>query len=241
MVGVTSDDQQWRRLGRELARLRAAAGFTQHRIAPLLHYGRSTVANVEVGRQRVPRRFWQRCDEVLATGGQLTAEFDRMRRTSATTSLSTGEDTPSGRRSLLPDAVRAAVLAPDPADMPATVALTRLRSIGAEVHRHYQRAEYDAAAALVPELMTTAASVTPGQGIGRRDADTAAACAHLAVSKLALKLGDAQLGWVAADRAHSRAVEADHPALRAVTLFAIGCALLATPGTATRQASSTTA
>jgi hypothetical protein len=63
-------------LGRRLAALREAAGFTQHTFAPLVFYGRSTIANVETGGQRVPREFWQRCDQVLRTGGSLTAEYE---------------------------------------------------------------------------------------------------------------------------------------------------------------------
>ncbi|MFF4879465.1 helix-turn-helix domain-containing protein [Micromonospora sp. NPDC000668] len=80
MSDVPGRDHRWLPLGRQLARLRVAAGFTQHSLAPLLHYGRSTIANVEVGRQRAPRRFWERCDEVLDAGGQLVAAFDQLQR-----------------------------------------------------------------------------------------------------------------------------------------------------------------
>src|SRR6266498_1533743 len=58
-----------RQLGRQLAALRKAAGYSsQHDLAPLTFYGRSTIANVETGRQHAGRAFWQRCDEVLAAG-----------------------------------------------------------------------------------------------------------------------------------------------------------------------------
>ena len=67
-----------RALGRQLAALRDAAGLTQHDLAPLVGYGRSTVGTVEIGKQRVPRRFWLRCDEIFATGGVLTEEYDRI-------------------------------------------------------------------------------------------------------------------------------------------------------------------
>jgi hypothetical protein len=40
-------------------------------------YVRSTIANVEVGRQNVPRAFWQRCDEILGAHGTLTSSHDR--------------------------------------------------------------------------------------------------------------------------------------------------------------------
>ncbi|MGH3936417.1 MAG: helix-turn-helix domain-containing protein [Pseudonocardiaceae bacterium] len=67
-----------RALGRQLAAFRAAAGLSQHRFAPLTHYGRSTVANVEVGRQNVTRDFWQRCDELLNADGALVRGYDEL-------------------------------------------------------------------------------------------------------------------------------------------------------------------
>ncbi len=67
-----------RALGRQLAALREVAGLTQHDLAPLVGYGRSTVGTVEIGKQRVPRRFWIRCDEIFATGGVLTEGHDRI-------------------------------------------------------------------------------------------------------------------------------------------------------------------
>jgi tetratricopeptide (TPR) repeat protein len=55
-------------LGRQLAALRQAAGLNQADLAArIVGYGRSTVANVEIGRQNVRRDFWQRCDRVLGT------------------------------------------------------------------------------------------------------------------------------------------------------------------------------
>ncbi|MGH4026695.1 MAG: helix-turn-helix domain-containing protein, partial [Pseudonocardiaceae bacterium] len=63
-------------LGRRLAELRKAAGYSQHEFAPMTLYTRSTVANVEIGRQQVPASFWQRCDEVLAAGGTLTRGYE---------------------------------------------------------------------------------------------------------------------------------------------------------------------
>ncbi len=65
-----------RRLGRQLAGLRKAAGYSQHELAPLTHYARSTIANVEVGRQHVPRTFWQLCDDALSASGTLISGYD---------------------------------------------------------------------------------------------------------------------------------------------------------------------
>jgi transcriptional regulator with XRE-family HTH domain len=58
-------------LGRQLALLRRAAGYNQYRLADSLPYSRSTVANVEIGRQDVSLDFWQRCDELLGSDGAL--------------------------------------------------------------------------------------------------------------------------------------------------------------------------
>jgi tetratricopeptide (TPR) repeat protein len=91
-----------RTLGRQLALLRQAAGYSQHEFAPLTLYGRSTVANVEVGRQRVPHSFWATCDRLLDANGLLAAGCDRMQLLEARTrvvvarelSLSTRPDLP---------------------------------------------------------------------------------------------------------------------------------------------------
>ncbi|RQX05449.1 helix-turn-helix domain-containing protein [Micromonospora inaquosa] len=69
----------WIALGRMLARSRKAAGYTQETFAARVSYGRSTIANVETGRQRVGRDFWARSDELLETGGSLSQEYDRIR------------------------------------------------------------------------------------------------------------------------------------------------------------------
>src|SRR5205823_4575179 len=63
-------------LGRQLAAHRQAAGLRQEQLAPLVHYGRSSVANVETGRQKGSPAFWQRCDEVLDAGGVLVAAYE---------------------------------------------------------------------------------------------------------------------------------------------------------------------
>ena len=50
--------QAWCALGRQLAASRRSAGLSQVRLAELTDYSRSTVANVETGRQQAPRDFW---------------------------------------------------------------------------------------------------------------------------------------------------------------------------------------
>ncbi|GAA4727341.1 helix-turn-helix domain-containing protein [Phytohabitans rumicis] len=70
-----------RHLGAQLAALRDAAGLRQHELAPKVGYGRSTIGNVEIGSQRVPRQFWLDCDDVLGTGGILTEHYDAIEAT----------------------------------------------------------------------------------------------------------------------------------------------------------------
>jgi tetratricopeptide (TPR) repeat protein len=70
--------EAWRALGRQLAASRRAATLTQEQLAPLSGYSRSTIANTETGRQRVPRSFWENCDAVLGTGTALGRGHDEV-------------------------------------------------------------------------------------------------------------------------------------------------------------------
>jgi len=78
------DPQQLREakqaLGRRLRDLRTARGLRQKDVAERVVSTRSTVANVETGRQVVDRIFWQQCDALLQAGGQLIDEYDAYRR-----------------------------------------------------------------------------------------------------------------------------------------------------------------
>jgi transcriptional regulator with XRE-family HTH domain/tetratricopeptide (TPR) repeat protein len=68
--------EAWRALGQQLAASRRAAKLSQERLASLVGYSRSTVANAETGRQPVVRTFWQCCDEALGTGTALARGHD---------------------------------------------------------------------------------------------------------------------------------------------------------------------
>lgn len=65
-------------LGRALAEARAAARITQGALADRLCYSRSTIANVETGRQNVSRAFWKRADLALSARGTLLTAFDEV-------------------------------------------------------------------------------------------------------------------------------------------------------------------
>ncbi|HUY46048.1 MAG TPA: helix-turn-helix transcriptional regulator [Streptosporangiaceae bacterium] len=66
----------WRALGRQLHADRQARGLSQEQLSELIHYSRSSIANVETGRQKVARRFWERCDKALGTGEKLALRWD---------------------------------------------------------------------------------------------------------------------------------------------------------------------
>jgi hypothetical protein len=68
-----------RTLGLKLAICRRAGGYSQADFASLIDYSRSTVANVETGRQHVPPgTFWVAADAALRTGGALTEVNDEI-------------------------------------------------------------------------------------------------------------------------------------------------------------------
>ena len=67
-----------RSLGDRLAQLRMAAQLSQSQLAPLIGYSRSTIATAETGQRTAARDFWQRCDQVLGSGGVLTCRYDEL-------------------------------------------------------------------------------------------------------------------------------------------------------------------
>jgi transcriptional regulator with XRE-family HTH domain len=67
-----------RELGQQLAALRHAAGLTQHQLAALITFSRTTVSLAEIGRESHTRQFWAACDTALGTRGALAAGFDQI-------------------------------------------------------------------------------------------------------------------------------------------------------------------
>jgi DNA-binding XRE family transcriptional regulator len=73
-------------LGRDLKAARQAAGYSQMQLARKLGYSRSGVSNAESG-GFAQRSFWERCDEVLQTGGTLAPGYDEIHQQSAAAQL----------------------------------------------------------------------------------------------------------------------------------------------------------
>jgi len=69
-------------LGLQLAALRREAGLTQHGLAALISFSRSTVSTAEVAIEgvRPAPEFWQACDKALNTGGVLAVGAEQIRQ-----------------------------------------------------------------------------------------------------------------------------------------------------------------
>ncbi len=102
--GDTETVTQMRRaLGRQLAALRNRAGLSQWELAPLTGYSRSTLSDAELGRHRLRREFWLRCDELLKADSRLVASYDRIetaatlmrQRARSTAELTRDQDVPA--------------------------------------------------------------------------------------------------------------------------------------------------
>jgi transcriptional regulator with XRE-family HTH domain len=131
--GASRSERIWeqrRALGRRLAALRSRAGFSQWEFAPLTGYSRSTLSDAELGRHRLRREFWQRCDDALRADGALIAAYDRIevqasaaRRSARSQAQAAREEQASQRlHALLPDQ-------PSPARKPSPAALESLEAL----------------------------------------------------------------------------------------------------------------
>jgi len=70
--------EAWRDLGRQLAEWRKAAALTQHQLAALTWHSRSSIANIETGRQKATRQFWELADRELGADGVLFKAFGQV-------------------------------------------------------------------------------------------------------------------------------------------------------------------
>ena len=80
-AGVEVADTQavraaWRNLGQQLAARRKVAKLSQQDLAERTTFSRSSVANIEIGRQHVDRAFWEKADAQVGAGGELVRGYD---------------------------------------------------------------------------------------------------------------------------------------------------------------------
>ena len=133
------------------------------------------------------------------------------------------------------DDLRSAVLdTPLPVPMgvgtPVTRSTVGVMAATVQAHLLYQLADYDAAAQLLPAVLTCLHNrVDTGPNVclvGTLTTRHTTAAAYIAAAKLATKLGDVGLASVTADRAMTAAKESEHPALVGATTYQVACAFL---------------
>lgn len=234
MIDPSEIAQARRALGRQLADYRRAAGFSQHQLAPHTLYGRSTIANVEIGRQNAPRDFWQRCDRALKTQGALErghGELERLvarrRRevagfkSAVTDSGSSSYFRPHDIRSLTHAMLHSPAGHAAPADVSA-------------LSRHALRAWQLRQGAFYAELADHLAMLIPAvehaisstQGERQRVSLRMAVHTYNAASSLLKRLGGTDLALLAADRAARAAARVDDAILDAAASYRVANVLL---------------
>ncbi|HEY1673600.1 MAG TPA: helix-turn-helix transcriptional regulator [Streptosporangiaceae bacterium] len=117
-TGAQSLLQMRRALGRQLAAMRNRAGLSQWDLAPLTGYSRSTLSDAELGRHRLRREFWLRCDGLLKGEGRLVASYDSIESAGAVLRQQSGHTAQQTRDQLVSARLRAVRPFPEPAPTP---------------------------------------------------------------------------------------------------------------------------
>ena len=110
--------QMRRALGRQLASMRNRAGLSQWDLAPLTGYSRSTLSDAELGRHRLRREFWLRCDGLLQGEGRLVASYDQIESAGAVLQQRSGHRAQQARDQLVSARLRAVRPFPEAAPAP---------------------------------------------------------------------------------------------------------------------------
>ncbi|MGH4016614.1 MAG: helix-turn-helix domain-containing protein [Pseudonocardiaceae bacterium] len=243
-----------RSLGAQLATFRLAAELTQGQLAKVAICDRTTIVHIEKGRARADERFWRAADDACDAGGALLAAFleletakaeheqrERDQRLAAVRAKATeirgrpglagGQMQGSGgvHQVDVPvlDGLRRALLGHQPEPEPSSASRTapnisQFEASVIQAHRLYQRADYDGAARLLPLVINRIETSSASTAI---PVHTEAA-AYLAAAKLATKVGDTSLAWVAADRSLRLATETSRHGLIGIANYQVACALL---------------
>jgi Helix-turn-helix domain len=113
-AGAESVLQMRRALGRQLAAMRNRAGLSQWDLAPLTGYSRGTLSDAELGRHRLRREFWLRCDGLLQGEGRLVASYDQIESADAVLRQRSGHTAQQARNQLVSARLRAVRPFPEP-------------------------------------------------------------------------------------------------------------------------------
>ncbi len=239
-----------RSLGAQLATFRLAAELTQGRLAKIVICDRTAIVHIEKGRARGDERFWRSADAACDAGGALLAAYleletakaeheqqDRDRRLEDVRAKAAelrgrrspvGDQTQDGGETQVGvpqlDELRRALLLhrSDDAqsDKTGPESVAQLGASVTQAHTLYQRADYDGAAQLLPLVINRIEASQVDVPVRMK------AAAYLAAAKLATKMGDSGLAWVAADRSLRLASETGRQGLVGVAHYQVACALL---------------
>jgi len=106
-----------RELGMQLDAFRKAADVKQDALASATGYSRSSIANIQAGRQRADERFWRTCDEVLHANGALLKAWMRAEEIRRQIYLEQAEKTRLKQEAAL-DVIRANLATDSPSEVP---------------------------------------------------------------------------------------------------------------------------
>lgn len=199
-------------VGARIAAYRKRKGITQPALAALVGRSESWLSQVERGVRSVDRlSVLQRLAELLDVSVETLTGTPAPARDTAT-------------HPALLDGVRAAMtgygrLAAPPAKLPP---FPQLRALVVETHRAYQAARYAQTARMLPTILTGLDAYADSSRPVQLVRSSAYACA----AKLLTKVGDADLAWIAADRAATAALAAETLPAEALAAYQVGCALL---------------
>ena len=104
--------------------------------------------------------------------------------------------------------------------------LPQLRNGAVQVNQAYQAAKYHRATAMLADLIQAADAYDGYQGRDGRETHLARCSVYAAAAKLLTKVGENQLGWLAADRASHAALAAESKPAQGMAAYQVVIALL---------------
>lgn len=226
-----------RTMGNEMRRLREARYLTQGALARRAgHYSRTTVATVEGGSGRCSLQLVQGCDDALQADGTLVRLYRELRaaRTRRKESAKQRAGAGMGGGSFpVPDGLRPPAFLEQVKQSldrygPPSEALPRPEDMErrcARASTRYQSGDYEAASALLVDLIGDAMALAAQRGVVEPRALGAQVWTYRLAAMLATRCGDSGTARLAADRAAAAATWSGSPLLQGVAMYQVACAL----------------
>ncbi|MGH8793032.1 MAG: helix-turn-helix domain-containing protein [Stackebrandtia sp.] len=214
--------------GDAVRRLREHAKLGRQALAARAKMSESHLRNIENGHRTLTPDLAETLDKALSTDGMLlelaNAGSDLLRRRTLLRGLAT---LAIPVRTGLSEVKEAFNAYPTFTDAAPNASLGNIRRGAVVAHRLYQAAEYEKAARLLPDLIAGVDALAAHDN-SSRDIRTLRASTYIAAAKLATKLHDNSLAWLASDRAAAEARYNGDLLLSAGAAYQVACALLRT-------------